>query len=352
MPVLENGEMEDIDSSDAQIQQRQQQCEGQKRPGTPDHDGEKGSLETLGSLESEFREALQSYETYKGCRSFFVELGVGWTVDPTYAVGKRMTIYCPVEEQWHHCTTQSYCEDTGVHKIQFDDGKLVQLPLLAVKVRFLLTGGSSPKTPSLSRKKEVFDTVTRSMQSKKVYKKGYLPGIQNGLAKLQESMVHDAHFIAVSESPDKEEELEMARSILVGQEKMIEKYKRYKSKYLAMPHWMEDGTHLPGDLVWVQFKKWTEWPCIVVSSDQILEQASGKCTITQKQKHTCVYFLGTYEHVIIENSKVTNYADGLLKGYHRELPSTWKNSYLVGLEESKSYAKVCSILRCVIYCDL
>lgn len=325
--------MEDARSLEGQSQQR---CEGQKRPGTPDHAGEKGSLSTLGGLQEDYREALQIYEKTKATRSFFVELGVGWTIDPTYAVGKKMTVFCPVEEEWHHCTTRSYCEENGIHEIQFDDGKVIQLPLLGVKARFLVTGGSFPQAPSLSRKKQIVDTISKGIESGS-YKKGFLPGIQRGLERLQESMVHDASYI--KEHGDQGEELEMALSILVGKEKIINKYKMLRPKYLAMPHWMEARDHSPGDLVWVKFPSCQDWPCLVVSPDQILPEGR-ECNITDKHKHVCLYFLGTYEHAACKNNNVVSFAEGLYRGYHKAEPKRYKKTFKTGLMEAKIYAKV------------
>lgn len=329
-----------VDAQGLEQPPQQQQCEGQKRPETPDHSEEKGLLSTLGGLEDDYREALQSYDGEKSMRSFFVELGVGWTVDPNYAVGKRMSVFCTVEEEWHACTTLSYCEDTGVHEIQFEDGKTVKLPLLGLRVRFLFIGGFSPKIPPFSRKKQIHDVVSKGIESG-TYKKGFLPGIRYGLAKLEEAMVHDAYYITEKENQTTStgDEIDMARALIVGQDAIIAKYRKLYPKYLAMPHWVEDHTFSPGELVWVKFDTYKEWPSLVVSSDQIMEGLEP-CRISAKRKYTCVYFLGSYDIIAVESKNVFSYADGLLKGYHRGLPKKHKNSYILGLEESKLYAKV------------
>jgi len=329
--------MEDIDASEG-LEQQQQQCDGQKRPGTPDHSGEKGALSTLGGLENEYREALQIYEESKATRSFLVELGVGWTVDPRYAVGKNMTVFCPIEEKWHYCTTQKYSEETGIHEIQFSDGKTIELPLLGLRVRFLLNGGSSPETPSFSRKMCIYQIVSTGIE-KGIYKKGYLPGIQYGLSKLEEALVHDAHYITEHQSTSKGDELEMASKLIVGQEKIIQKYRKNQPHYLAFPHWLQDRTFFPGELVWVKFRSYKEWPCIVVSPDHIVDNIHG-CYVKRNRKLTFAYFLGSYERVTIDSGNVVSFADGLLKGYHRGKPKTHEMSYKIGLEESKNYAKV------------
>jgi len=329
-------------SAGLEQQQQQQHCEGQKRPGTPDHSGEKGSLSTIGGLENDYREALQSYEENKANRSFFVELGVGVTVDPTYAVGKRMTIFCPVEGIWHHCTTQSYSEETGMHEIQLDEGNVIELPLLGLKVRFLSNVGPSPKPPSFSRKMNVYDVVSKGIENG-LYTKGYLPGILHGLAKLKEALVHDAYYITEHQSTSNGDEVDMACRFIVGQEETIQKYNKIHPNYLALPHWLQDGTVSPGELVWIKFQKCKEWPCLVVSPDQIVENL-GKCVIKQKRKLTFAYFLGSYEHLAIDSCNVVSFAEGLLKGYHRGKPKQYAKSYRQGLEECKAYAKVRLIL--------
>ena len=316
----------------------QQRCASQKRPGTPDLDGEKGNISSPLGFDDELVEIVTTYNNSIAERPFFVELGVGWSVDPQYATGREVKVFCPYEAEWYRCKIMSYCEKTGIHSIRFEDGKTTNIPLIGLKVRFCLyVKGPRPPQPSLARMKEIHKITTNGIKHGK-YRKGYLPGIEIGLEKLWEAMVHEAYGMVHVYKSEEQEDLKLAESILKKGENITKMYKKTKM-YLTLPRWLEPKDYMPGELVWLLEKGYPHWPCVVVSPDHLLGEGDVKLTNITSNTRISAYFLGSGEHQFYVPRDSVGFVEGLQKNFHKKKSKKMAKAWADSLVQMKVYAK-------------
>lgn len=317
--------------------EQNQHCVGQKRPGTPDLSIEKGGQATAPSPPTdEMHEVVSIYEAAKKSRTFYVELGMGWTVDPFYAVGKTLMLFCTADEVWHHGKGLAYEEDKGVHVVQFNDGKTLTVPLTGVRVRVLMQAEAAlPPRPSLARMYEVYSVLSKGM-SQGWYKKGYSPGLVQGVHKLKKALVTEArHILQETGASGNEDVIQTAERII---EAIKDDAMPHLSHYFAS--WMDSADFTPGQPVWAKAYKYPFWPGVVVSADHILNESTCNKP-SSKQKHVAVYFFGTYDRILAPVDKVYALGQGIQKKCHL---IKRKGVWLTGLEEVKTYAKVCQYI--------
>ena len=328
-------------TNEASGSESQQRCASQKRPGTPDLGGEKGNTSSPLGFDDDLFEVVTKYNNSIAERPFFVELGVGWSVDPQYAAGKEVKVFCPCEAEWHRCKIMSYCERTGNHSIRFDDGKTTSIPLIGLKVRFCLYVMSPrPQPPSLARMKEIHKITMNGIKHGK-YRKGYLPGIEMGLEKLREAMVHEAYgMVHVYETQD-QEDLKLAESILKKGESITKMYKKSKQKFLTLPRWLECKDYMPGELVWLLSHGYPHWPCVVVSPEHLLGEGDVNVTNITSNERISAYFLGSAEHEFYTPRKAVGFVEGLQKNFHKKKSKSMAKAWADSLVQMRVYAKVC-----------
>jgi hypothetical protein len=305
----------------------------EKRPCTPDQSQE-DKRGTVVDEVNEFRRLYLLSKSGEGTVSHtsYVELGVGWTVDPEYPVGRRVLVFCSREEKWLSCTVIRYDECKACHELQLDTSAVTrEIPLMGVKVRFLMRLGEKlPPPPNISRMFCTLETLRNCIKSG-TYDKGLLPGIRRGVRKLQEAVWQEAYCFANGGSVCLEEDqeciLDLVRSI--SSDKKAQQYQDILGKQslghmrlLTLPRWIESTTFLPADIAWMNYRG-QHWPCLIVSSDHYMDlHGGGQGTLVttrifhdaNEKKIVCVYYFGTHERQLVRATSLEDFAVGLQKG--------------------------------------
>ena len=322
----------------------------QNRPDTPDQKVE----DKQRSLKDELDEVRALYLAAKAGEkkdgmdaskpASYVELGVGWSVDPAYLVGKRILLYCSRGCVWHAGNVFSYDEETAVHEIQIDGQENRQkLPLTGVKVRIrVFLGQTLPPKPSLRRMQDVLEKLQGSI-SKGSFEQGFVFGIQRGMQKMKEAIWQQCYFIQNSEvanedGPQDPDAQKFAEKLLTEDAEAIDYVNTVlisssvsHLQLLTMPRWLESKNVPPGDVVWAKFGK-QHWPCLVVSADHFMDLDGGSSggfsispQISQdnnggKCKETvAIYYFGTNERELVNANRIVDFAAGLDKGYAKRV---------------------------------
>ncbi len=273
----------------------------------------------------------------------FVELGVGWSVDPAYLAGKCVLVHCPLAAVWHRCTVLSYDEETAQHEIRVQSPNVtLKLPLTGFKVRLrMFLGEPLPPRPNLVRMRQVLDTV-RAGIARRAYSDGFVPGITRGIKKLVEAIWQQCYFVQNStvpneDSPDDPGATEYAHRLLTEDAEAIDYVTNVLMrssvshfKLQTMPRWLENRRFLPGDIVWVKFGK-QHWPCLVVSADHFMdldgEQDTGFCLsplidrnkeVRKSKEMVAIVYFYTNERELVSSARVEDFATGLEKGYAKQ----------------------------------
>jgi len=286
-----------------------------------------------------------------------VELGVGWSVDPTYPVRKRVKVFCTLGEMWVECDVLGYDEETAAHDFQLVGQETVyKLPLAGFKVRFpMLLGQAMPERPDVRRVGEVLEKIKKGYDAK-LYETGFCPGIRMGIQKMKEAVWQECGFLEHGDNAAGSPAETKAWAELVqndGDSNRLQYQlevlgqKTPHTKMRTMPRWLESDVGRPGDIVWAAWQK-RYWPCFVVSNDQYMDLNDRPGTIVSPQRFqkspdgagapVGVYYFGTNERQFISSKALMGFADGLDKGY-------LKRSKIVKEKRNMSIDSVADFLR-------
>jgi hypothetical protein len=306
-------------------------------PVVEDQRSQKDKLDEIRTIYTAIKSAGGGQEDGKNIQHFgYVELGVGWSVDPAHLVGKRVLVHCALAGEWHECAVLNYDEETAEHEIRVEIPDVtLKLPLTGVKVRIrMFLGEPMPPKPNLIRMCEVRDKVRAGVE-RGTYCDGFTPGIERGIQKLTEAIWQQCYFaqnnsVASGSSGDPDGK-EYAHRLLTEDSEAVE----YVTKVLmsssvshlklqTMPRWLESEQFPPGDIVWVKFSK-QHWPCLVVSADHFMdldgERDAGFCISPQiessgkPKEMVAVYYFYTNERELVSRARVVDFTTGLEKGY-------------------------------------
>ena len=262
-----------------------------------------------------------------------VELGVGWSVDPTYAVEKRVLVFCSLGQMWVECDVLAYDEETAAHEfVLVGQDTNLKMPLAAFKVRFPHSVGQAmPPKPDACRVGDVLQRIEKAYNNG-VYEVGLHPGVRMGIQKMKEAVWQQSEFlrcnknagivpVSVKEWADKVARDRDEKRLSYKQEHLTKP--TLHTKLWTMPRWLESKVHLPGDIVWAAWQK-KHWPCLIVSSDQYIDLNDKQGTKLDPSAFTQtteglvgVYYFGTHERQFVGARCLTGFAEGVTKGFLR-----------------------------------